>query len=65
MGENKIKLLVDYGDYGFNKSIPYGREAIIQAIAELIDDDVKQVIVKKEPMHGTSAGIVFQQFKSV
>ena len=47
MGENKIKLLVDYGDYGFNKSIPYGREAVIQAIAELIDEDVKQVIVKK------------------
>lgn len=49
---SKIKLSVDYTTHGNNKIV--SSDEIIKNISELLDDNVKEIIVKKEPTQNVS-----------
>lgn len=44
-----IKISVDYNTHGYTKVVSNNKADILKVLSEEIDDNVKQIYIKKEP----------------
>lgn len=52
MDKAKVKITVDMVEQGFNKQIE--PDGVLQALSEILDDTVKEIIIKKIPIRKVS-----------
>lgn len=49
-----IKISVDYNTHGYTKAVSNNKADILKVLSEEIDDNVKQIYIKKEPAQKVS-----------
>ena len=49
-----IKISVDYNTHGYTKIVSNNKADILKVLSEEIDDNVKQIYIKKEPAQKVS-----------